>query len=93
MVSETWAILSNLGIQAVAARDGPVARLLSEKCDASGHRHLVDGGSGRLEQPIPRRGLTSPAETGGARRGPFVDEKTNRLERSNWEESSQGIHR
>ena len=87
-------MLRNLGIQAVAARDGPVAGLLSEQCDTSGHRHSVDGGSGRLERPITRRGLAAPAQTGGgARRGPFVDEKTKRLERSNWEESSQGIHR
>jgi len=49
----------------VAARDGPVAGLLSEQCDVSDHRHLVDGGSGRLERPIARRGLAAPAETGG----------------------------
>ena len=50
---------------AVAARDGPVAGLLSEQCDVSGHRHSVDGGSGRLERPITRRGLAAPAQTGG----------------------------
>ncbi len=86
-------MLWNLGIQAVAAPDGPVAGLLAEQCDASGHRHLVDGGSGRLERPIARRGLAAPSGNRGGATGPFVDEKTNRLERSNWEESSQGMHR
>jgi hypothetical protein len=83
------AIAINLGIQAVAARDGPVAGLLSEQCDASGHRHLVDGGSGRLERPIARRRpQRKPGGDGAVRR-----RETNRLERSNWEESSQGTHR